>query len=109
VSDDAAIPPARAAERVVTSVSRAGMSLRDGMDLSGLTYPQLWLRYIGIGGVAASTELRQQIADDDQPGWSLDAYEHNLIAQALNEHFLDLDQDHPVGYREPAEDPEPTG
>jgi hypothetical protein len=95
------------AERVMSRVSSAGISLRDGMDLSGLTYSQLWLLYIGIGGVAATSELEQQIADDDQPGGRLDSHEHNLIAQALNEHFLGLDQDHPVGYRELADDSGP--
>ncbi len=30
----------------------------------------------------------------------LDPHQHDVIAQALNEHFLDLGQDHPVPYSE---------
>jgi hypothetical protein len=34
---------------------------------------------------------------------TVDSYEHDLIAQALNEWFIDRGQDHPVGYwQEPA-------
>lgn len=80
--------------------ARTGLSLSDGLDLSGLTYPQLWLIYISIGGCASSTELAHHIATDADPGTVLDPFEHNVIAQALNEHFVGLGQDHPVGYRE---------
>ena len=31
-----------------------------------------------------------------------DDYQHNLIAQALNEYFIELGQDHPVAYRDTA-------
>ena len=31
-----------------------------------------------------------------------DDYQHNLIAQALNEYFIELGQALPVGYRDPA-------
>jgi hypothetical protein len=29
-----------------------------------------------------------------------DSHQHNLLAQALNEHFLELGADHPVAYAE---------
>ena len=29
-----------------------------------------------------------------------DSYQHNLIAQAINEHFYDLGEDHPVSYQD---------
>jgi hypothetical protein len=88
----------------VTPRGSAGLSLRDGLDLSGLTHLELWLRYVGIGGTAPSSELAEQIMQGGAADTGLDAYEHNLIAQALNEHFLDLGQDHPVGYLDAAED-----
>jgi hypothetical protein len=84
----------------VRRVHLAGLSLRDGLDLSGLSHGQLWLLYVGVGGCAPIGELAEQIARDDDADTALDAYDHNVIAQALNEHFLDLDQDHAVGYRE---------
>ena len=84
----------------MTRAHPAGLSLRDGLDLSGLTHSQLWLLYVGIGGSASANELAELIAHDDDVETTLDVHDHNVIAQALNEHFLDLDQDHPVGYRE---------
>jgi hypothetical protein len=87
----------------VSGASAAGLSLRDGLDLSGLTAAQLWVLYVGVGGTAPASELAQQIAHDEEPGGRLEAYDHNVIAQALNEHFLDLRQDHVVGYRDVAE------
>lgn len=76
------------------TASSAGLSLADGLDLSGLNWEQLWLRYVGVGGCASAGELRQHVTTIDT-----DPYEHNLIATALNEYFLDRDQDHPVSYR----------
>ena len=29
-----------------------------------------------------------------------DSHEHNLIAQAINECFIERDENHPVGYQE---------
>jgi hypothetical protein len=71
-----------------------GLSLRDGFDLSGMTVEQAWLRYVGLGGAEGPAELARQIRSPV----AIDDYEHDVIAQALNEHFLDLGQDHPVGY-----------
>lgn len=71
----------------------AGFSLADGLDLSGLSYAQLWLLYISVGGTTDLDGLRQQVAVD------VDPYEHNMIAQALNDYFLDRGQFYPVGYR----------
>ncbi len=84
----------------MTRAGAAGLSLSDGLDLSGLSYFELWVLYIGLGGAASSSELADLIAHDDKPETALDAHDHNMIAQALNEHFLDLEQDHPVAYRE---------
>jgi hypothetical protein len=71
-----------------------GLSLRDGFDLSGMTVEQAWLRYVGLGGVEGPAEMARQIRSQA----AMDDYEHDLIAQALNEHFLDHGQDHPVRY-----------
>jgi len=72
----------------------AGLSLSDGLDLSGMTLRQVWLRYIGIGGCEGLTEVEKQLSGRTV----LTSYEHNLLAQAINEHFIELDQDHPVAY-----------
>lgn len=75
-----------------------GISLLEGMRLSGMSYSELWLRYIGVSGTVGGLELEAYVlgllvADD---------YQHNLIAQALNEHFIEQGEDHPVAYRDTA-------
>ena len=74
----------------------AGFSLSDGWDLSGLTLAELWLGYVAIGGTASQAQVAAYARGLDRP----DSYEHNLIAQAINEHFIDRGGDHPVGYHD---------
>jgi hypothetical protein len=76
------------------TVSGSGMSLRDGLDLAGMTVEQLWLRLLGLGGDCGQLEIEAYVLNLLSP----DPYVHNLIAQALNEHFMDMGEDHPVGY-----------
>jgi hypothetical protein len=71
-----------------------GLTLRDGFDLCGMTVEQAWVRYVGLGGNEGPAEMARRIRGPV----GIDDYEHDLIAQALNEHFLDLGQDHPVRY-----------
>ena len=74
----------------------AEFSLSDGWDLSGLTLADLWLRYLALGGTVSPEQLDAYVDGHPCP----DSYQHNMIAQALNEHFCDLGQNHPVGYRD---------
>jgi len=78
--------------------TESGMSLQDGMQLSGMSFPELWLRQIAISGTIGELELEAYVLGLLMP----DNYQHNLIAQAINEHFIELGQDHPVGYRDTA-------
>jgi hypothetical protein len=71
-----------------------GISLEAGMALSGMNYDQLWVRQISIGGAIGSLEIEAYVLGVLNP----DPYRHNLIAQAINEHFMDLGGDHPVAY-----------
>jgi hypothetical protein len=52
---------------------------------------ELWIRYYAVGGDAAELEVEAYALDLLVP----DDYQHNLIAQALNEHFLDRHEDIP--------------
>ena len=72
-----------------------GFSLADGMDLAGLDYPSLWIRYLALGGNSTVAELRSHVTS----GACDDPAEHNLIAQAINEVFLDRGENHPVAYQ----------
>lgn len=71
------------------------LTLYDGAQLSGMSIPELWLRYVEVGGNAETIELEAYVVGLLQP----DDYQHNMIAQAVNEHFIEQGQDHPVGYR----------
>jgi hypothetical protein len=72
------------------------LSLRDGLLLSGMTLPELHLRYFAVGGDAGNLEVEAYILGVLRP----DPHQHDLIAQALNEHFIDRGQDHPVSYHQ---------
>ena len=70
------------------------VSLTEGLHRSGLSHLDLWLRYIAIGGEASPMELEAYVNGLLHP----DPHQHDMIAQALNERFLELGGDHPVGY-----------
>jgi hypothetical protein len=73
-----------------------GMSLEAGLRATGLTYEQLWLRQIALGGIASRIELEAYVHGVLTP----DPHQHDVIAQALNECFVDSGGDHPVAYAE---------
>jgi hypothetical protein len=78
--------------------TESGISLLDGLRLSGMTFPELWLRYVAVSGTIGELELEAYVLGLLVP----DNYQHNLIAQALNEYFMELGQDHPVAYHDTA-------
>ncbi|MFN2561211.1 MAG: hypothetical protein ABR571_07955 [Jatrophihabitans sp.] len=61
-----------------------GFSLRDGMDLAGVNLDELWVHYVAVGGVGDEVWLAQRLA-----GVPCGALEHDRIAQALLEIFVD--------------------
>ena len=74
------------------------LSLEEGMALSGMDYGELWVRHVALGGDAGRLEVEAYVlgllvADPTQ---------HDVLAQALNEWFLDRGGDHPVAYSHPA-------
>lgn len=71
-------------------------ALRDGMELAAVDLEELWWRYAALGGSGDRSWLALCVRD----GSLCDEYEHDLIAQALNEAFIDAGLDtFPVGYR----------
>lgn len=73
----------------------APLSLAEGLALSGLSAAELWRRCHGIGGVGDLAEVREHLGAHTCP----DDAEHNVIAQALNDVFVERGMDHPVAYR----------
>lgn len=72
------------------------LSMRDGLDRSGMTWGELHVRYTGLGGLASFDDLRDFVTGDGAPN----RHQHNLIAHALNEYFTERGEDHSVGYVE---------
>ena len=66
---------------------------RQGADLS---HAELWLRYFELGGMSNGIQLEAYLYGVLQPS----AHDHDVIAQALNERFTELGEDHPVPYVE---------
>lgn len=69
-------------------------ALEAARNMLGLTEPQLWLAYLGLGGnllpATLSAALRGEV--------DLGDHDHDLLVQALNDRFVELDQDHPLPY-----------
>lgn len=74
----------------VISVPDEKLGLLDGLRNSGMTISELWLSYYAVGGEARDLELEAYVLGVLRP----DGYQHDLIAQALNEHFLGCGLDH---------------
>jgi hypothetical protein len=80
-----------------TAEGPCGDRRHDGArDLSGLTLAELWLRYPAVGGTASPGRLAAYARGQLRP----DSHQHNMIAQAINEHFTDRGEDHPVSYQD---------
>jgi predicted DNA-binding ribbon-helix-helix protein len=64
---------------------------RQGAELS---HGDLWLRYFELGGMSTGLELEAFLYGALEPS----AHDHDVIAQALNERFVELGGNHPVPY-----------
>jgi hypothetical protein len=71
------------------------LGLAEGIRVAGISDTELWMRYLAIGGSGTLEQVLAHVASADCP----DEHEHNVIAQALNDTFLEQGHDHPVGYR----------
>jgi hypothetical protein len=63
---------------------------------AGLSHGELWLRYFELGGMSNTMELEAFLYGVLQPS----AHDREVIAQALNERFVELGGNHPVPYAE---------
>jgi hypothetical protein len=61
-----------------------------------MTLGDLWAAYFALGGMAGPGQLGQIIDGTVAPSH----HDYDLIAQAINEAFLDQGSDHPVPYAE---------
>jgi predicted DNA-binding ribbon-helix-helix protein len=61
---------------------------------ANLSHGELWLRYFELGGMSTALELEAFLYGALQPS----AHDHNVIAHALNERFVEQGGNHPVPY-----------
>ena len=61
---------------------------------AGLSHGELWLRYFGLGGMSTGFQLEAFLYGALEPT----EHDRDLIAQALNERFVELGGNHPVPY-----------
>lgn len=76
--------------------------LRAGLAMSDLQPDDLWMASIGLGGTMSAAEVEATLRGAREPT----AYEHDILAQALNDYFTERGQDHPVPYSGDLDDPE---
>lgn len=75
-------------------VSTPSFDLENARQQSGLSMAELWFACVGLGGTAMPPQLHAYVLGRSTP----DRHEYNVVAQALNERFADMDLDHPVPY-----------
>jgi hypothetical protein len=70
--------------------------LQAGREQAGLSNRNLWISYYALGGMADPETLDAYLVGDAIP----DDAEYDVIAQTLNESFVEAGADHPVPYAE---------
>jgi hypothetical protein len=72
----------------------------DGLDVyrkgAQLSHGELWLRYFELGGMSTALELEAFLYGFLEPT----VHDHDLVAHALNERFVELGGNHAVPYLE---------
>jgi hypothetical protein len=62
----------------------------------GLSIETLWLAYAALGGAASLPQLDRYLTD----GSGFTGIQHDYVAQALNDGYIDLGRNHEVPYSE---------
>jgi hypothetical protein len=63
---------------------------------AALSHGDLWLRYFELGGMSTGLQLEAYLYGALQPT----SHDHDIIAHALNERFVELGGNHPVPYKD---------
>jgi hypothetical protein len=62
---------------------------------AGMSFNELWIAYFALGGSAQPGEVRAYLG-----GGGTRSMDYDVLAQAINERFLDQGGNHPVPYRD---------
>ena len=79
-----------------TAASQPADALDQYRQRAGLSQVDLWLRYCEVGGMSTAFEVEAFLFGTLVPS----AHDHDLLAQALNDRFVELGGNHPVPYSE---------
>ena len=74
--------------------SNSTIVIRNGLERAQWTTSDLWIAALAVGGDLRHRDV-EQIARGDRQATPL---EHDILATALNDHFTDLGEDHPIRY-----------
>lgn len=69
--------------------------IADGRRRLGMSTMTLWIGYFEVGGNGTLAEVEQWLAGERGPS----DRDHDFLAQALNDGFLEQGLDHPMGFR----------
>ncbi len=79
------------------SMAAAGNRVLDAARVqAGMSVNELWMAYFALGGSRTAAWVRAFLDADTDPGLT----DYDVLAQAVNERFMDMGGDHPVPYRE---------
>jgi hypothetical protein len=68
--------------------------LEQGRIGSGLSLGELFLRYFELGGMSSALQMEAFLYNALEPT----SHDHDVVAQALNERYVELGGNHPVPY-----------
>lgn len=74
--------------------SQPATDLEQGRIGSGLSLGELFLRYFELGGMSSALQLEAFLYHALEPT----THDHDVVAQALNERYVELGGNHPVPY-----------
>ena len=74
--------------------SQPATDLEQGRIGSGLSLGELFLRYFELGGMSSALQMEAFLYNALEPT----SHDHDVVAQALNERYVELGGDHPVPY-----------
>jgi hypothetical protein len=74
--------------------SEPATDLEEGRLGSGLSVGELFLRYFELGGMSSALQLEAFLYRAQEPT----SHDHDVVAHALNERFVELGGNHPVPY-----------
>jgi hypothetical protein len=76
------------------SSDQTPLSLASGFERSGRSVDEVWTTYLTMGGALERPDIVRALRGQT----TLDRFEHNKLAAALNEFYVEAGQDHPVRY-----------